>query len=523
MPLAEIEKLQGIGKAIAGKIEEARQTGIFHQLQEALETIPSGVIEMMQIDGLGVKKVKTLWQEHGIEDTDQLLQACENDQIASLKGFGKKTQENILQSLLFMKAASDKVHFATAEAQAKNLEAYLQDCAQITSFQTVGQVRRKAEVVDLIAVIIATQDQDAVFAHLDQCDFLQKNEKSTGLFAWRGFFVENSLKVELRCTLPEQYYTEIFLNTGVQAHLAFREDTQEKTLLQHALSDHFESEAAIYEKANLPYIAPELREGQQEFVWAQASTLPQLLEVSQIKGILHAHSTYSDGKNTLEEMAKACQEAGYEYLGITDHSQSAFYANGLYEHQVKKQHQEIDALNQKLSPFKIFKGIEADILADGRLDYEDRVLDTFDFVIASVHSSLKMSQEKATERLIKAIEHPYTTILGHPSGRLLLRREGYALNYAKVIDACAANQVAIEVNANPWRLDLPWSWLPYALEKGVKICINPDAHRKEAIQDVYYGVCVARKGGLQADMTLNTWGREAIDQFFQARKPQTTS
>ena len=246
-----------------------------------------------------------------------------------------------------------------------------------------------------------------------------------------------------------------------------------------------------------------MREGVLEFDWVQKHQEADLVKLADLKGVLHNHSTYSDGKHTLEEMARYCQSLGYEYFGITDHSKSAFYANGLVEDRIRQQHAEIDELNRKLAPFRVFKGIESDILTDGSLDYDEDVLKTFDFVIASVHSGLGMDEEKATKRLIRAVENPYTTILGHLTGRLLLRREGYPVDHRKVIDACVANGVIIEINASPWRLDIGWQWLPYCMEKGVMISINPDAHEKNGIHDMVYGVNVARKGGLIRAMTFN--------------------
>ncbi|NNM15678.1 MAG: PHP domain-containing protein, partial [Bacteroidia bacterium] len=235
-------------------------------------------------------------------------------------------------------------------------------------------------------------------------------------------------------------------------------------------------------------------------------------------GILHNHSTYSDGQNSLQEMAEHCKELGFEYLGICDHSKSAFYANGMSADTIKKQHKEIDELNKKLAPFKILKGIESDILHSGSLDYEDDVLASFDFIVASVHSGLKMDKEKATKRLITAIENPLTTILGHPTGRLLLAREGYPIDHKKVIDACAKNDVVIELNAHPYRLDLDWRWIQYALSKRVMISINPDAHHVDGYGDMYYGVCVARKGALGKAMTFNTKSLKEIEDYFQKRK-----
>jgi len=269
----------------------------------------------------------------------------------------------------------------------------------------------------------------------------------------------------------------------------------------------------------LAYIEPELREGTNEIELAKNSALPRLITYADLKGSLHNHSTYSDGVHSLKEMAQYLRdELKMEYLGICDHSKTAVYANGLSIERLEQQWAEIDRLNAELAPFKIFKGIESDILSDGSLDYPDDVLAKFDFVVASIHSNLKMDEEKATTRLIKAIENPYTTMLGHPTGRLLLSRAGYPIDFKKVIDACAANNVVIEINANPLRLDLDWRWHQYALDKGVLLSVNPDAHRKEGFLDMEFGIYVARKGGLSAERCLNAFSLEEITTYFNNRK-----
>jgi DNA polymerase (family 10) len=279
----------------------------------------------------------------------------------------------------------------------------------------------------------------------------------------------------------------------------------------------FSSEKEFFSINKLQFIPVEMREGFGEVELAKDNKIPELLTDKDLKGILHNHSTYSDGKHSLRQMAAYCRELGYEYLGISDHSKTAFYAGGLTEDQIIKQHQEIDALNKEMAPFSIFKGIESDILSDGKLDYSDDVLASFDFIVASVHSILNMDIKRATTRLITAIENPYTTILGHPTGRLLLRRQGYPLDHKAIIDACAANNVVIEINANPWRLDLDWRYVRYAMEQGVKLSINPDAHAMEGYADMKYGVLTGRKGGLTKERTLNALSKKEIGAFFTSR------
>jgi DNA polymerase (family 10) len=265
-------------------------------------------------------------------------------------------------------------------------------------------------------------------------------------------------------------------------------------------------ESQVFALAKQPFIPAELREEPWALTLNQSKGIPTLIEETDIKGVVHTHSTYSDGLNTLKEMAEYTKAQGFEYLVMSDHSKSAFYANGLQTERVLLQMEEIDALNQQMAPFRIFKGIESDILNDGSLDYPEDILAKFEVIIASVHSNLRMDEAKATQRIIKAVENPYTRILGHPTGRLLLSRQGYPLDHLKVIDACAANGVAIELNASPYRLDLDWSWIPYALEKGVMISINPDAHSKQGIHDIHFGVLSARKGALSAKYCLNAKG-----------------
>ncbi|RZM07886.1 MAG: DNA polymerase/3'-5' exonuclease PolX, partial [Pedobacter sp.] len=315
-------------------------------------------------------------------------------------------------------------------------------------------------------------------------------------------YIANSpfgLKIVLHVVPKEDFYLQWFKHTGNDEHVS--------AVLKLAGIGPFQDEHEIYQRAGLPFIEPELREGLNEIQLAQENKLPNLIEYENLKGSLHNHSTWSDGVHTLEEMARYCKDhLQLEYLGICDHSKSAFYANGLNEQRVFGQHQEIDSLNARLAPFRIFKGIESDILSDGSLDYPDEILKTFDFVVASVHSNHRMTEEKATARLIKAIENSYTTILGHPTGRLLLSRKGYPIDYAKVIDACAANNVVIEINANPLRLDLDWRWHRYALEKG------------EGFHDMRYGILAARKGGVSAKNCLNAYTLEEISQYFSNKK-----
>jgi DNA polymerase (family 10) len=487
LSLQELEKIEGIGKSIASKINELQTTGTLKELAEMLVKTPTGIIDMLGIKGIGPKKVGQLWRELQVESVGELLYACSENRLTALKGFGAKTQDQVKKQIEFHQSNRGKFHYASLEDFANELVENLKKNYQTDLVSLTGAMRRKNEIIDTIEIVIAANEQADVSA------------------------LENKYGVALSLITckPEEFYATLFKTTANTAHLE---------LLTASLLQHPASEKEIYEGYQLPFIEPELREGLKEIELARANKLPRLVEFTDLRGILHNHSTYSDGIHSLKEMAEHCKKLGYEYLGICDHSQSAFYANGLKPERVEEQHKEIDQLNAQLQPFKIFKGIESDILNDGALDYTTDVLRTFDFVVASVHSNLKMTEEKATSRIIKAIENPYTTILGHPTGRLLLSRAGYPIDHKKVIDACAANGVIIELNAHPYRLDIDWRWIPYCLEKGVKVSINPDAHEKNGYNDMKYGTYVARKGMLTKEMCFNALTKEEIEAYFKKKK-----
>jgi DNA polymerase (family X) len=519
MSLETMQKLPGIGKAIAEKIHGLNTQGTFKLWDELHEKTPVGIIEMLSVPGLGAKKIKVLWDELGIEDVEQLLQACENDQIAKVKGFGAKTQENIKNSLLFKKGNADKMLLHHAEKLASSLAQYLEKNTITQKFVLSGQLLRAVEIIDQVQFVVELHDLERQFVYLDDCLILQKDQQSMGLFVWRGHFLDTGLKVELRFVTAADFEKESFVLSADQKHLSFAADTKNNILQLAIQEQEFENDVSFYKKIGLPFIPPFLREGLVEIEYlTDKKEIPAVIEVKDLKGILHTHSTYSDGKNTLAQMAAACQSLGYQYLGITDHSKAAFYANGLQEYMVLKQHEEIDQLNATYKDFKILKGIEADILSDGLLDYGNEFLSKFDFVIASVHSALNMNINKATDRLLKAIENPMINILGHPTGRVLLRRDGYPIDHEKVIDACSQAGVCIEINASPYRLDLEWRWIHYALEKGVMLAICPDAHEINGLNDVKYGIQMAQKGLLTPERTLNCLPLLQIEDFFKRQR-----
>lgn len=517
MSLDELSGIDGIGKGIAARIHEINTTGSLSLLSEFLERTPQGIIDMLNIPGIGPKKIGVLWKTLQIESLEELLEACEAGKVAEIKGFGAKTQDNIKKVLEFTVSNSGKFHYSEAESLAVAFEKELKEALPNALISLSGQVRRKMEIIDRIELVIGADDIFEVTDYLDRQEFLEKSVSTSGPFTWRGIFIKFSLELEIWVCEKEWFYHTLLLQTGSQAHLAATIEEGD-SLLKTISGKPLENEEEAYALAGLAYVPPEMREGLFEIELARENKIPELVEEADLSGILHNHSTYSDGKHSLEAMATRCKEMGYQYFGITDHSKTAVYAKGMDEQRVLKQLDEIDTLNKKLAPFKIFKGIESDILMDGSLDYGDEILSQFDFVVASIHAPLKMDEVTATGRLLKAISNPFTTILGHPTGRQLLRREGYPIDHKAVIDACARHGVIIEINANPWRLDLDWRWVRYAIEQNVLLSINPDAHDKEALKQMYYGVCVGRKGGLSADFTFNSFSLERVSQHFGERK-----
>jgi DNA polymerase (family 10) len=508
--LAELEKIDGIGKSIASKIAELLETGTMTELQDMLDQTPEGVVEMMNIKGIGAKKVATIWKELGIENVGELYYACNENRLIEAKGFGLKTQEEIKRVIEFRMAGNGKFLYAQVEKDVKDLMDEIRGIFPDALKHIAGEFRRLNEIISELVIVVGSLNQEIAFKALAELDTLQ-NVVLNGTHI--SAELKNGLLVEIICVDKANYYYELFVNTG---------DTEHVDAVLSRINIPLEqpqTEEVIYQKAGLAWMQPELREGTAFIEKAAENKLPVLISYHDLKGTLHNHSTWSDGVNTLEEIALYCRdELKLEYLGISDHSKSAFYAKGLSIERVLQQQEEIDHLNKKITGFHIFKGIESDILNDGSLDYPDEILKKFDFIVASIHSNIKMQEEKATARLIKAIENPHTTILGHPTGRLLLSRKGYDIDHKKVIDACAANNVVIEINANPLRLDLDWRWHQYALDKGVMLSINPDAHRNSGFRDMEYGTHVARKGGLTKEMCLNALSLDKITKVFEKKR-----
>lgn len=503
---ATMRNSKGIGASTSAKIREILDTGKLMQLEEIMNRTPSGVLDIMQIKGLGPKKVRTIWQEMGIESVGELEYACHENRLAAFKGFGQKTQEAVLQNIAFIRNSQGFQLWASVEATAQNWIARLKQSFAQYQFVLTGAFYRQMETVSSIEIV---SDMPA-----DTLPRLWANAPGIEM-SNEG----NSLLLKMPDNIPIRFY---FVDKEKVAIIQFRNACSETFLTafeaEYIFPEKASNEADIFNANQLQFIPAPMRESSEVLEKSKAHLLPTPIELQDIKGIIHSHSKWSDGQETLETMVQHAISKGLQYLVISDHSQAAYYANGLSPDRVAAQQIEIDALNQKYAPFKIFKSIEADILNDGSLDYDHSVLSTFDLVIASVHSNLKMTEEKAMQRLLTAIQNPFTTILGHPTGRLLLSREGYPLDHKMIIDACADYDVVIEINAHPRRLDLDWRWVEYAMSKGVLLSINPDAHSLAGFDDIYYGCKIAQKAGLTAAQNLSSFSLVEMEKFVESKK-----
>lgn len=519
----KLKEVKGIGEAINKKITELITTGRLEYYENLKASIPGGLVEMLKIPGLGPKKIKTLYDKLDIKTIGELEYACLENRLVELSGFGEKTQKKILEGIKFVKRFSNQHLFSEAYSEADSLKQYLLKTGLVIRCEIAGSIRRKKEIVKDIDILATTNDPQKlmeIFVEYDKTrDVIAKGDTKTSIT------LESGINTDLRVVKDEEYPYALHHFTGSKEHnTAMRHRAKrmgikmnEYGLFKGDTLIKCQDEEEIFRKLNLSYIPPEIRENMGEIEAAEKGEIPVLVEEKDIKGVFHVHTNYSDGVNTLNEMVNGARELGYKYIGITDHSKSARYANGLKEEDILKQFDEIDRLNEKYTDIKILKGIESDILKDGSLDYEEDLLKQFDFVIASVHSNFKMSKEEMTERIIKAVKNKYTTILGHLTGRLLLSRDGYDLDIYKVIDACAEYDKIIEINSNPHRLDIDWRYIKYAKEKGVKLAICPDAHRVEGLLDVKYGVGIARKGWLEAKDVINTYNIDQVYEIFKQK------
>ncbi|MBL7977801.1 MAG: DNA polymerase/3'-5' exonuclease PolX [Bacteroidetes Order II. Incertae sedis bacterium] len=506
----QLTGVQGIGSGLGKDIEVLLDTGSLPQREELVAKLPAGLPELLNIKGLGVKKVRSLWQSLGITSVGELAVAARENRLLHAEGFGKKTQEQLLESIERLASYRAQRRYATVYRQLMPLLQTLKQQVSIEDCVVVGAFRRKMPTISELTVLIQAQSEE-VIAPAFEAIGVSVQQINTGV--WQ-FSLEDGFGVEVVWVPEVAFGTECLRRTGPES---FVEAIAQKI----GGLPEVAAETELFQKAGLAFVSPELRDLASAMSWAETNTLPKLIEVSDLRGTLHNHSTYSDGAHSLVEMAETARHLGLEYYGACDHSRSLTVANGMSIERVLEQQAEIASRNAVYAAtgtnFRIFSGIESDILNDGSLDYPDEVLASFDLVVASIHNGFNMTEAVATQRLITAIENPYTTILGHPTGRLLLAREGYPVHHHKIIDACAANGVALELNANPYRLDLDWTWVPYALEKGVFIAINPDAHAMEGLQDVFWGVEVARKAGLTVGLCLNAMDRFAFEQWLRLK------
>jgi DNA polymerase (family 10) len=503
----EIQSMPEVGKGNGEKVIELLKTGGLTALKELLDKTPAGVLEMLKLKGLGPKKIQTIWKELGIEDIGELEYACMEHRLSATKGFGKATENSILEAIGFYRSHQGMQLYAHVEVIALMELQKLREVLPARRFELAGALRRQVEVLSEIEIVAtATIDELKSFYKNDQEVTSEESNDETFIVRRDG-----SAAVHFFLVNDDKFLEKWFLKTG-------SDEFVDELLNGKNIPSNLKTEEELFAHFETPFIPAPLRESCMQIEKARKNSISELIQPSDIKGIIHCHSRWSDGAETLEKMAKAAMAAGYEYLVISDHSQAANYANGLTPERTKEQHAEIDVLNKKLAPFKIFKSIEADILSDGELDYDAEVLSSFDMVIASVHSNLRMSQEKAMQRLLKAIANPYTTILGHPTGRLLLSRPGYPIDHEAVIRACVEAGVVIEMNANPRRLDMDWRWIERAVELGAMFSIDPDAHSIAGMNDVRYGVLAAQKGGLTKERNLSSFSRVELEAYLQKRR-----
>src|SRR5213082_2822824 len=533
-----LAKIPGIGKAIAAKIKELAGTGKLKYLEELRAEFPAAILELFLISGLGAKKIKALYEQLHISSIEQLREACESGRVARLPGFGETTQAKICTAIEQRAKHSGYFQFGQIAAETESLRRDLAAHPDALQVDVAGSYRRRREIVRDVDLVVATKKPAAI------TEFFIKHALAESIIAQgptkTSVRLRSGIQCDLRVVTSAEYPFALNYFTGSKEHnIEMRSRALQRgwTLNEYRLTKlppdpksktkknkpsakipKVNEEADLYRALELDFIPPELRENCGEFEAAENHSLPRLIEQENLRGTFHCHTVASDGHNTLEEMVAAAQELGLEYLGIADHSKSSIQAHGIDAAKFKSQIVAIRKLNKKLDGFRVFAGVECDILRDGKLDFDDEILAELDFAVASIHSVFNLSEAEMTKRIIRAMENPFITILAHPTGRLLLKREPYSIDIPAVLDAAAATGTWVELNAAPKRLDLDWRWWPLAKEKGVKCVINPDAHRTERLQDLWFGVGIARKGWLTKADVMNCLPLEKIGHALAAKR-----
>jgi DNA polymerase (family X) len=517
-------KIKGVGSHIAERILELLDTGKLKIYEELKESIPHGLVEMISVPTLGPKKIKYLYDNLGISNIGQLEYACMENRLVDLPNFGEKTQENILKGIEVLKKYQGKYLYANIIVEAEAIHKKIKNFKHIKRSSLAGSVRRKKEVVKDIDIVASSGRPEKVmdfFTGLDEAeDIIARGDTKSSIR------LKSGINVDIRIVKDYQYPYALHHFTGSKEHntamrTAAKKDgikMNEYGLFKNDRLIKCSGEKDIFNYFSMDWIPPELRENYGEIEAARSGKLPELIEEKDIKGIFHIHTTYSDGNMSIEQACSYLKKEGFQYAGISEHSKSAAYAGGLKDKDIDKYMEEIDSFNKKHSGFKIFKGIESDILMDGSLDYSADMLEKFDFIIAAVHSGFNLSEEQMTGRIIKAIENKFTTMIAHPTGRLLLARDPYRVDTIRIINAAAENDVDIELNASPFRLDLDWRMCKYAKERGVKIFINPDAHSLKNLDDYKFGVNIARKGWLEKKDVPNTLSSVQLSNYLKKKK-----
>ena len=523
-----LTEIPGVGKGIAQIIRELVESGSSLEYEEIKESLPPGLPELIKIPGLGPKRVKLLYEKLNIDSLSALEEAATTHRLSETPGFGKKSEENILKGIARLAKAQTKFHVNIALGSAESLIGFLKKQKGVKRSEIAGSLRRRKELIGDIDLLVSCAEKERTnilerfVHHPDVHAILAQGDTKASVRLLSG------IQCDLRVVQGSEFAFALNYFTGSKEHnveVRTRARALGLSLNEYGFSALKEwkrskkiplcsKEKDIYKTLGVAYIPPELRENLGEFEAAERNRIPRLVEVGDLRGTFHCHTTYSDGRSTLKEMAAVARKQGWSYWGVADHSGTAVYANGMTKEKITAQHTEIDLLNESVKDFKIFKGIECDILPDGSLDMSDDELSVFDYVVAAIHGKLNMSEKEATGRLIKGLKNKLVSFIGHPTGRILLERDGYLVNIQEVIDAAADYGKGLEINSHPTRLDLDWRTLRHVKDKKVKIFINPDAHSANDLLDVRYGVGIARKGWLEPKDVVNTWPLKKVVAFL---------